>query len=224
MNRFYRIAAIVLAVLLVFGPIKDLVIQSALTRAIRTAAGVDAKIGYLATNIFTQSVTVRNMKLLNPPGFAAGEVMADIPLVEVKVDVPALFGNTLHVPYMRLEVREARVIRGRDRQYNINLMKPSPGTASATQPRQDHPAGTAAGKAWNIRFDLVSLNIGKITMEDYSSGKDKPRTTVVEMHQKDVTIRDVTSLAQFGSDFLFQTVAPAGIDSILGSLLRKKAR
>ncbi len=226
MNRFYSIAAAVLAVLLVFGPIKDLLIQSALVSAIRSNTGVDAKIGYLSTNIFNQSLTVRNMKLLNPPGLAAGEVMADIPLAEFKVDVPALFSNTLHVPYMRLVVREARVIRGRDKQYNVNMTKlvPAAAAGAGAQPRQEHPAVTSGGKAWQIRFDLVSLNIGKVTMEDYSSGRDKPRTMVVELHQKDMEIRDVTSFSQFGSAFLVQTVAPAGIEGILGSLLRKRAR
>lgn len=215
MNRLFKAAAVVVAVFLVLGPVKDMALRAALAGAIRGAAGVDAKIGRLSTHILSQSVTARDVKFFNPPGFAAGELVADIPLAEVRVDVPALFRHNLHVPYLRLEVREARVIQGRDKLRAGNLFRPDPVTASGASAR---PA-PADGKAWPIRFDLVSLNIGRIVVEDYSSGKDKPRTTVIDLRQKDVEIRDITSLAQFGAAFLIQAVAPAGIEGFLGSFL-----
>ncbi len=208
-----KIIIVIVGVSLFLGPVKDFLIQSAVVAGARSVAGVDVKIGYFSLSLWQQAVKIKDLKVYNPEGFPMTEVMIDIPEIAVKVDVLSVFQNTLHLPYMRLDLKEAHVIKNKAGALNVNSLK------FAQQAKQDKRASQpktvssqASAKEMKMRLDLVSLNIGTIYIEDYRSGKEKPKLTVLQLNIKNNEFKDVTSPAELGALVMFQALTPAGLD------------
>lgn len=199
MNRFVKIGIIIGIVLLVLGPVKDMMISSAVVVGARAVAGVDVKIGYFSLSLIGQSVKIKDFRVFHPKGFPSTGPMVDIPEIAVKVDVPSIFKNVLHVRYLRLDLKEVRVIRNAQRLLNVNTLAEKFKVQKSEQEMK-------------MLFDLVSLNIGRVVMEDYSSGGDKPKVTTYEVNIKDKEFRNVKSPAELGAAVMFQALAPAGLD------------
>jgi hypothetical protein len=163
--------------------------------------------------LLQQSVKIKDLKVYNPEGFPTGAVMVDIPEIAVKVDVPSIFQNVLHLPYMRLDLKEAHVIKNKAGAMNVNSLKFAQQGAQGkaeVQPKSESKKEPA--KEMKMKLDVVSLNIGTIYIEDYTSGKDKPKLTVLKVNIRNEEFKDIASPAELGTLVMFQTLTPAGLD------------
>ncbi len=175
MNKTLKIALIVVAVLVALFIAKDLIIKSSVEAGAKIVTGADVKIGGFTLSFIAQSVKVTHFKMFNPPGFPEDKVMVSIPEVAVRMDSLALLKGELHLPYVRLDLEEIRVIKNKDGKVNVNSLKFAQQSAPAKQPKTE--AKPAAKKEMGMRLDVVSLNIGKVVMEDYSKGGAAPKVT-----------------------------------------------
>ncbi|MBF0331351.1 MAG: hypothetical protein HQL17_05380 [Candidatus Omnitrophica bacterium] len=222
MKKIVKISVVILLVLLFLGPVKDVLIKSAVVAGAKAAAGVDVKIDQFSLSLLQQSVKITGLKVYNPAGFPQDTAMVDIPEIAVKVDVPSIFKNVLHLPYMRLDLKEARVIINKAGAMNVNSLKfAQPAQSDKKEPQPPQGGKKSPAQEMKMRLDLVVLNIGTIYIEDYRSGKEKPKLTILKVNIRNSEFKDVTSPTQLGSLVMFQTLAPAGLDDAfsLGSKL-----
>ncbi|MBF0122459.1 MAG: hypothetical protein HQL21_03485 [Candidatus Omnitrophica bacterium] len=209
MKKPWAIVCIVVGLLVVLGPGKDLVIRSAVIVAAKAVAGVDVKMGYFSLSLMGQSVKIRDVRVYNPEGFPTQEVMVDIPGIDVQLDTFAFLKNTLHVKYMRLDLREARVIKNQNGKLNVNSLKfaekKDGGRKSGLVVKEKSPREMA------MKFDLVSLNIGKVIMEDYTGKGDGLKVSVYDVNLKEKEFRNMTSATQLASVVMLTAMTPAGV-------------
>ena len=206
MNKPVKILIAVVVILVVLGFLKDLIIKSSVEAGARFATGADVKIGGLSLGIITQSVRITHFKMFNPPGFPQDQIMISLPEVAVQSDILAFLKGTLHVPYLRLDLEEVRVIKNKDGKLNVNSLKFA--QQPAGQPKQE---AQPAKKEMKMRLDLVSLNIGKVVMEDYTGGGPQPKVTEYNINLKDKEFKNITSPAQLGSAVMLAALTPVGL-------------
>jgi hypothetical protein len=89
--------------------------------------------------------------------------MVDMPEIYVNYDLPAIIGGKIHLPEVRLALKEFVVVKNADGELNLNALR----TVQA-QKEGKAPSKSAPGKAPDIKIDSLKLSIGKVIYKDYS--------------------------------------------------------
>jgi hypothetical protein len=216
MKKFLLIVGCCCAAALFLVCAKDFLIKTAVIAAAKSAVGVNVTMQKFSVGFVRQSATVRGMKVYNPKGFPSGAPMADIPEIDVTLDGAALMKGELHVPRMRLILKEIRLIKNRDGLLNVNALQfAQKDNAKNADKSAASSAKPAPAPEIKMRIDELVLGIGKVIMEDYTSGKDKPEVTVFDMNMKERTIRDIKSQNELAAAVFFQALIPTGLDDLL---------
>jgi uncharacterized protein involved in outer membrane biogenesis len=212
MNKKFTILLIVVVVFVAFFVAKDLIVKSSVEAAAKFATGADVKIGGFSFGFLRQSVRVTNFKMYNPPGFPQDQVMVSIPEVAVRMDSLALLKKELHVLYVRLDLEEVRVIKNKDGKMNVNSLKFAQAPSREPRPEaKSAPETRSARKQMKMQLDVVSLNIGKVVMEDYSRGGTTPVIKEFNINLRNKEFRDITSPAQLASTIMLEALLPVGL-------------
>ena len=159
---------------------KDAVLNGLVTKAIRSATGLEVRMSYLHVHLVEPRAEVKDLLVLNPEGFRE-PVMADVPLILVDYDRGSLLSSATHLYRLRLDLRELIVERGPSGGLNVEAIpviqaeKWSSGTPSTKQA---------------IRVDTLELHIGRVLYKDYSkAGTPETQKFTVNLHEQ---YRDVT--------------------------------
>ena len=213
MNKVIKVVLIIVVIFAVLILLRDQLIKMAVVATAKQVAGVNVTIGSLKLSLISQSMQIKDLKVYNPDGFPTDKVMVDIPEIAVKVDVGSFFSNALHLPYMRLDLKEARIIKSKAGALNVNSLKFAQPSGQAKRGAGSSPSSAKEpGKEMKMQLDLVSLNIGTIYVEDFTSGKEKPRLTVLKLNIHNSEYKNVTSPVELGSLVMFQALTPAGLN------------
>ena len=221
MNKWLKVLLLAAALLAVLSFFRDQLIKSAIMAAAKNTAGVEVTIKGFSMSLFGQSALLTGIKVFNPPGFPGDPVMLDIPEVAVSVDIPALLKYTLHVPFLRIDLKEARVVTDRQRHKNVEALTFA---GKASSPREEAsasaPAPTVAPpekQHMKIKFDRVVLSVGTVMMDDYSSGKDHPRRMVMTLNMKNKELRNITGPADLGGAVMREVLQSTGLGTLFST-------
>ncbi|MCX5677561.1 MAG: hypothetical protein NTY76_00410 [Candidatus Omnitrophica bacterium] len=154
----------ILAILLILGMAKDLVIKFAVESGARIVTGLNLKIGVFRVGIFNTLVDIRNLRILNPAGFK-DKMMLDMPEIYVKYDLPAIFKGKIYLKEVRINMKEFVVVKNEKGELNLNSLRVVKAQKSGSSPKVQ-----AGGKAPEIQIDKLRLKAGKVIYKDYSSG------------------------------------------------------
>lgn len=112
-------AVLLLAVLVVvFFLSLDTILRVVMENRIRAQTGMDAEIGRFHLGLLEPVVTVKDLKLHNPPAFG-GTPFLDIPEIHVEYDRDALLKNQLHLTLLRLNLGELDIVKNEAGQTNL---------------------------------------------------------------------------------------------------------
>jgi hypothetical protein len=164
MKKLVNVLIVVLVVIFVSLLAKDLIVKISVEKGTQIVTGLKLNIGRLDVGIFKPVISIKNLKLFNPGGFP-DKIMIDMPEIYVKYDLPAIIGGKVHLPEVRLALKEFVVVKNSKGELNLNSLK-----SVQAQKEGKAPAEKAAGKAPDIQIDKLSLNIGKVIYKDYSKG------------------------------------------------------
>lgn len=217
MRSWGKITLVCLAVLVGASFFRDFLIKQLIVAEAKSLAGVEVAIRGFSMSVIGQSARVTGLKVYNPEGFPGDKVMIDVPEVAVRLDLPGLLKKTLHVPYLRLDLREARVVTNKQGKRNVESLafsKQDNSSGSRAKEPAKAPEKNAAQPKMAMLFDLVSLNVGSVILEDYSSGKESPRRTVLNLNIRNKEFHHITSPEELGSVVMLQALMPTGADSL----------
>ncbi|MDD5423134.1 MAG: hypothetical protein WC592_04050 [Candidatus Omnitrophota bacterium] len=164
MKKIITIAAVVLVVVFVAAFTKDAVIKMSVEKGVELVMGLKLNIGGLSVGILRPIVHIKNLKLLNPPGFH-DRTMIDMPEIYVNYDLPAIMGGKIHLPEVRLALREFVVVKNANGKLNLDSLRMVRAQKEGKAPSEETP-----GKAPEIQIDSLNLSIGKVVYRDYSKG------------------------------------------------------
>ncbi|MDD4939812.1 MAG: hypothetical protein PHI60_06630, partial [Candidatus Omnitrophica bacterium] len=148
------------------------VIKTIVTAGLTQLTGATVHIRTFSINFLSSSILAKGLKVYNPAGFPSGEILADIPNIELEYDRSALFKRRLHLPYLYVDLKELLVTKNKEGQISVDSLKFFQKDA---KPRKKTGNGEPA------RIGLLKLKIGKLIHKDFSSG-EKPVVKVYDIN------------------------------------------
>ena len=204
MNKIFLIIAIVIVGILI---VKDIVIQNVITSVGSNIVGAKLHVGSFSSNIFTQKVRMKDIKLYNPLGFPK-EYLIDIPEVGVDYDLGALLGGKLHLPLVVLNVNEMVIVKNDKGELNVDSLKVV--KDAKNQPKKGKDEKSKPQEAMSMKIDLLKLNFNRVVYKDYANGPE-PTIQVFEVALKDKAFENITSPQEMVTLILVQGMGPTAI-------------
>jgi uncharacterized protein involved in outer membrane biogenesis len=190
----WLIRLVVLTVVLVFVLLlaRNAILRVYLERQIRAQTGMDAEIGTFSVGLAEPTVTIRNLRLYNPPAFA-GTPFLDIREIHAEYDPVALARHELHITLMRFNLGELDVVKNQAGQTNIFSL----GLAVPTK-KTGRPAGESFTKRTGLEFtgiDVLNVSIGTVKYIDLNNQRNN-RTQIIGI--QNCVLKNVKSSADLG--------------------------
>jgi uncharacterized protein involved in outer membrane biogenesis len=164
MKKFLTILLVVVVVIVIVLFAKDLIIKTGVEKGVALVTGLKLNIGSLKVGILKPIIDIKDLNLFNPASFP-DRTMVDMPEIYVNYDLPAIIGGKIHLPELRLALKEFIVVKNAQGELNLDALK----TVQA-QKEGKSPAEKGAGRAPAIKIDALMLSIGKVIYKDYSKG------------------------------------------------------
>ena len=164
MKKLLILLLVLVAVILIALFAKDAIIKASVEKSVEMVTGLTLKIESLHVGILKPEVGIKNLTLLNPAGFS-DRTMVDMPEIYVNYDLPAIIGGKIHLPEVRLALKEFMVVKNAQGALNLDALRTVQAHKEGKAPSQKAP-----GKAPEIRIDTLKLSIGKVIYKDYSQG------------------------------------------------------
>lgn len=190
MKKLFIIVAALVVVLLIAGVAKDLLIKVSVEKGVELVTGLKLKIGALKVGVFKPVVDIKNLRLLNPSNFP-DRTMVDMPEIYVNYDLPAIMGGKIHLPEVRIALKEFVVVKNANGELNLDSLR-----NVQAQKKGAAPSEGAAGKAPEIQIDSLKLSIGKVIYKDYSKpGSPSVKEFNVNINESYTNVDNPYSLA-----------------------------
>lgn len=165
MKGFFKFIFFVLIILLGLFIGRNMIVKAALETGAKLATGMELDIADLNIGVGqSPSVGIRNLKFHNPSGFQ-DPIMVDLPEFFVAYEIEPLLKGKVHLPEIRVHLREFLVVKNKDGEVNINKLIP-PQARKGTEKPAEKPK--ASGKAPVIQIDKLSLRVDKVVYKDYT--------------------------------------------------------
>ncbi len=193
---------------------KNIIAKKAISAGVKTMTGLDLSIGSMNVGIIKSMVSIKEMKLYNPPQFS-DKLMIDMPEIYVDYDLGAFLKKNVHIEEMRLNLKEFVVVKNEKGKLNLDSLKVVKDTKEKGTPSQEEKTQKA-----EFKIDVLELKIGKVVYKDYSKGSE-PKTTEFELNIDDryENITDPKKLASLIiTKALINTAIAKLADFDLGSL------
>jgi len=207
MQKRIRILIIAVIVLLGLCLVRDFLIKSLVGTVATSVTGAPTSIGGLSLSILRQSVKISNFKMYNPRGFPK-DILADIPRMNVALDVGALLTGKIHLKHMELDIKELSLTKNKEGNLNVDSLK----IAEQKAEDKDKKKEKKPAKQLAMRIDLVSLGMGRVVRRDYSV-EGKPVINVYDINLKK-TYKNITSAQQLAALIISEPLKAAGIHGL----------
>jgi len=159
----FRLVLLVVILGGLFVLFKDSVWTMLAERRIRARTGMEVQIGKFSSGLFSQTVTIHNLKLYNTPEFG-GTLFLEIPELHLELDPLALPQRQLRFKLVRLDLSEIDIVRNELGRTNIFtlLEKEKPHGAAKEKNRFEKLLGDLKFES----IDVLNLSLGKIKFID----------------------------------------------------------
>ena len=166
MKKIGIVLIVIAALVIGLAVTKDMVAKSIVEGGVKALTGLKLQMSRLAIGIINPSVGIKGLKLFNPPNFA-DKLMADMPEIYVKYDLGAILSGRVHLPKVRIHLKEFIVEKNKDGALNLDSLK----VVQAEKKEKDATVeGKPAGKAPSFQIDVLELKIERVLYKDYSGG------------------------------------------------------
>lgn len=155
-----------IVIVLALGLAKDVIIKTAVEKGVEVVTGLQLHIASFHMGIIKQVVAIKDLKLFNPKDFE-DKVMLNMPEIYVDYDLPAIISGKLHIPEIRVDLKEFVVEKNAKGALNLdslNVVQAQKGGGKAQAQAQ------AQAQMPPMMIDMLSLKIGKVVYKDYSGG------------------------------------------------------
>lgn len=189
MKKILTVLIVVLVALFALSIVKDVVIKTSVEKVTELVTGLKLSIGGFRAGIVNTLIDIKNLKLFNPSGYKDA-AMLEMPEIYVKYDLPAIFQKKIHLPELRIDMKEFTVVKNEKGELNLDSLK----AVQAQKGRSTSP-GKKGGKLPELAIDNFQLKIGKVIFKDYSKGAEPSvREFNINLDEKYTNITNAYSL------------------------------
>ncbi|NQT89817.1 MAG: hypothetical protein HQ558_01010 [Candidatus Omnitrophica bacterium] len=187
MRKLIPIIVVIVAIGFTVIATKDIIIRSAVIKAIHHTTGLKVSVKGLKTSLHSGIIDVTGLKVYNPSGFH-DKIMADIPLIYMDADLKGMLKGRISFNDIKIHLNEFTIIRDEKGQVNVNSIK------TIKEKEKPEPEKKAA-EPKPLNIDLLQLKIGSVIYKDYSKG-DPPliRKYALNIDEKYKDVKDLASV------------------------------
>ena len=185
---------VVLVLVVVIWVGKDAVIKNILADQLQKELGREVTIGSLRLGLWKSSLEIRDFKVMNPPGFWGGEMLA-APEIYVDYNLSSLLSGPPRFSVIRLHISNLQVVQDREGKLNIaGLSKPkserqSERTSRSSRREKKEPVESSGG---GFRIDRLILKVDRGSFRDLADGRTEGGEIGIDEEFRD--IRDPADL------------------------------
>ncbi len=174
-----RLALLAAALMVLVFLSKDNLLRIVVERRIRSATGLEARIGKYSSGVLSPGVRIEDLKLYNTAEFG-GTPFLDVPEFHLELDPAALAQHKLHVTLLRINLAELDLVRNEAGQTNIfSLMNQvQPDGAKEENLKKELGDFQFAG------VDVLDLSLGKVRYIDLHDARNNREIPVNLQNQK----------------------------------------
>jgi len=205
MKKKFSFAVLIIVILVIFSFLRDFAIKSIVQTVITNVTGAPTDIGNLSLSIIGRSVTITNFKIYNPKGFPR-EILADIPKIEVALNILPIFQGKIHLRTITLNIKEIGLTKNKDGVQNVDALK-----ISQKKKEAGKKEGMKSSQGINLQIDIANLAMGRIINKNYSVYP--PVVRVFDINLKK-TYKDIKSVQQFAALIISEPLKAAGIGGL----------
>jgi len=209
MKKAISILVIIFVVIFFVDIIKDQIIKSAITVIATQVTGTPVHIDGFSLGIFNQSVRISGFKIYNPKGFSKA-ILVDLPEINVKYDLDALFKKKLHLVSVVIEIKEIGLEKNKEGKLNVDELRVvKQGEKHESKPSEQMP----------MQIDVLTLSMGRIVSKDYTVAGE-PVVKVYDINMRK-SYKNITSAQQLAALILAEPMKAAGIQgaAIYGAVM-----
>lgn len=208
MKKWHKILLIITLILIGLVIVKDQLIKATINTVGSSVVGAPLKVGKFSLGLFSQKISLKDIKLYNPEGFPK-EPLIDIPEVRVDYDLPALIGGKLHLSLVILDLKEMVVVKNKEGQMNVDSLKVSQPSEKPKEEKKEEKAKKDS-QPMPMQIDELRLNLGKVVYKDYTKG-DQPVIEAFDVGFKDKVYKDIDSPQKLISIVLLESMKATSI-------------
>lgn len=214
----FRLFLLAVVLVVIFLLSLDTLLRVITERSIRTRTGMDAEIGRFHFGLIEPVVTIRDLKIHNPPSFG-GTPFLELPEIHVEYDRAALAKNELHLTLVRINLGELDIVKNEAGQTNLFAL----GVALPTtkNPAASQRELTDFKKQTGMTFkgvDVLNLSVGTLKFIDLKNPRNNREQKVSIENQVIKNVKTPADLAGLGllvilrgGDFFGSLAAPSGL-------------
>jgi len=178
MKKAVRLLALTGIVIIGLILAKNVAAKMAVENGVRFVTGLKLNMKHFRIGLLDSTVGIRDLKLYNPKGFE-DKVMVDMPEIYVDYMLQPFFKGKIHLPEIRIHLKEFVVVRKADGTLNLDALKVVQNekkSAEAKRKKEEH------GKMPEIQIDEFRLQVEKVVFRDYSKKTTNEQPSVKEFN------------------------------------------
>lgn|SRR5487761_2666488 len=209
----FRLFVLAVVLVVIFLLSLDTILRVVIQNRIRAQTGMDAEIGKFTLGLAQPTITIKDFKLFNPPGFG-GTPFLDIREIHVEYDRAALAKSELHITLLRFNLAGLAIVKNQAGQTNLFSIAALPSVKKSSGKEKSFTAQTGLEFSG---IDVLNVSVGKARFIDLKDPRNN-REQVIGI--ENCVMKDVKTPADLGG--LVLLVALRGGD-FFDSLIDKKS-
>lgn len=181
---------------------KNRIVKSILENATKSLTNLRLNIEDVDTNIGQHNLTLKNLKLYNPPGFEKA-VMIDMPLVHIDYNLAAAMRRKIHFYTLKIDLKELLVIRNRKGHLNFMYIK-----------GLKKPGAQKKEKKKDFKIDKLYLSVGKVIYKDYFKN-NTPVVKIYNVNTRNQLFENVDDTKALVSSIIYRALIQTDIFQLL---------
>ena len=149
----------------------------------KKVTGFPLKIGSVDVGLFSGKVDVRDLTLMNPPEFQE-KMFVDMPQLYVDYRLGSMLSGAPHINDMLINIKQ------------LVIVKTDKGDSNAMKLKGVVSSGGGSKSSTKYQVDQLRIQVGTVTIKDYSRAKPMERTLTLNLQRTYKNISDSTDITR----------------------------
>src|SRR5882724_944013 len=149
----------------------------------KKVTGFPLKIGSVDVGLFSGKLDVRDLTLMNPPEFQE-KMFVDMPQLYVDYRLGSMLSGAPHINDMLINIKQ------------LVIVKTDKGDSNAMKLKGVVSSGGGSKSSTKYQVDQLRIQVGTVTIKDYSRAKPTERTLTLNLQRTYKNISDSTDITR----------------------------
>ena len=178
----WKILAGLVVLLVILFLARNAIARKSVEIGAKRITGFPLEIGTVDVGLFSSKVDVRDLKLMNPPEFQ-DRMFVDMPELYVDYRLGSMLSGAPHINDMLINIKQLVVV------------KTDKGDSNAMKLKGVVSGGNSKSSA-KYQLDQLRIQVGTVTIKDYSHAKPMERTLTLNLQRTYKNINDSTDITR----------------------------